>query len=116
MLDIYKLQHQYISLRSKTRALQSTKVSIPVEEAEGYEFNEKNQPQSGPEEKSKEVKALRSEWRVWKLASIKNAYVPSSSIICLSTTLPSFPCPLSTTPSSGLSIWMMTDKSGATDR
>jgi hypothetical protein len=102
MLDIYKLQHQYISLRSKTRALRSTKVSIPVEEAEGYELNEKNQTQSGPEEKSKEVKALRSEWRVWKLASIKNAYVPSSyNYMPVHHSSLWVPCPISTTPSSG---------------
>jgi len=70
MLDIYKLQHQYLSLNTRTRALRSSK----VEQAEGYELTEQNEKtiSTGNEK----VVAIKKEWRAWKLASIKNTYVP----------------------------------------
>jgi hypothetical protein len=75
MLDIYKLQNQYLSLQSRTRALRS-KANIPVEEAEGFELTEKTPSQStGMEVSNEKVMAIKKEWRGWKLASIKNTYV-----------------------------------------
>jgi len=84
MLDIYKLQHQYLSLQSRTRALRSAKSSIPVEEAEGFELTEKTSGQSSSVEVSNEkVMAIKKEWRGWKLASIKNTYVTLFPLVVL---------------------------------
>jgi hypothetical protein len=74
MLDIYKLQNQYLSLQYRTRALRSQS-TIPVEEAEGFELTEKTPAQStGMEVSNEKVMAIKKEWRGWKLASIKNTY------------------------------------------
>jgi hypothetical protein len=39
MLDIYKLQNQFLSLQYRTRAMRAMKPEIPVAEAEGYELS-----------------------------------------------------------------------------
>ena len=72
MLDIYKLQHQYLSLNTRTRALRSSK----VEQAEGYELTETNEKTVAAG--NEKVAAIKKEWRAWKLASIKNTYVSSA--------------------------------------
>lgn len=91
MLDIYKLQNQYLSLQSRTRAMRETRPSIPTSEAEGYELGPIVSSSSAPSsdstsvgkgeikfEPSKEgemkekVVALKKEWRGWQLASLKN--------------------------------------------
>ena len=78
MLDIYKLQHQYLTLQYRTRALRSQS-TIPVEEAEGFELTEKSPSGStGMEVSNEKVMAIKKEWRGWKLASIKNTYVALS--------------------------------------
>lgn len=103
MLDIYKLQSQYLSLRERTRSLRSNakaqgQLSISPGEAEGYELQEKSDTNSttsgtitttgnvvgistaaGPPkyEVSADVAGLRKEWKVWQLASLKNVYVHS---------------------------------------
>jgi hypothetical protein len=77
MLDIYKLQNQYLSLQYRTRALRASKSNVPVEEAEGFELTEKTPSQSsGVEVSNEKLMAIKKEWRGWKLASIKNTYVP----------------------------------------
>lgn len=86
MLDIYKLQNQYLSLRERTRSIRSKTVSKA--EAEGYELQEKQEAlstltpaqsdavsSSDKTEVTGEVVALRKEWRGWQLASLKNVYV-----------------------------------------
>jgi hypothetical protein len=89
MLDIYKLQNQFLSLQYRTRAMRAMKPSIPVSEAEGYELspittgsegkNDSAVQTSTSASKSGEVNekvvALQKEWRGWQLASIKNLYV-----------------------------------------
>jgi hypothetical protein len=83
MLDIYKLQNQYLSLQYQTRALRSQS-TIPVEEAEGFELTEKTPSNStGMEVSNEKVMAIKKEWRGWKLASIKNTYVPLSPLLLL---------------------------------
>jgi hypothetical protein len=77
MLDIYKLQNQYTSLKIKTQALRSSTAPVKVEEAEGYELTEKSNPPSQSEVTvgsglNEKVVAIKKEWRAWKLASIKN--------------------------------------------
>jgi hypothetical protein len=80
MLDIYKLQNQYLSLQYRTRALRSQS-TIPVEEAEGFELTEKTPSSStGMEVSNEKVMAIKKEWRGWRLASIKNTYVPVSPL------------------------------------
>lgn len=89
MLDIYKLQTQYLSLRERTRALRHSKPSVSAGEAEGYELqahaNDSTHPTTTPSSGVKMIKeneaqvALRSEWRTWQLASLKNVYVSSPS-------------------------------------
>lgn len=87
MLDIYKLQNQYSSLKTRTRALRSSR----VEEAEGYELTEKADSTSAVSAQNEKVMAIKKEWRGWKLASIKNTYVPVFSL-CPSLPLsPPFP-------------------------
>lgn len=92
MLDIHKLQSQYICLRERTRALQLAKPKVSVPEAEGYELQEKattpaviadditqsTKPSGSSTGSQEEVAALRKEWRSWQIASFKNLLVPSS--------------------------------------
>jgi hypothetical protein len=85
MLDIYKLQNQFLSLQYRTRAMRAMKPEIPVAEAEGYELSpltsgaDSEKSTSSAVAKSPEmnekVVALKKEWRGWQLASIKNVYV-----------------------------------------
>lgn len=117
VLDIYKLQSQYLSLRERTRSLRSkAQLRVTPTEAEGYELQEKSDSNStttttpassgmgistaaGPPKlevsADADVAGLQKEWRVWQLASLKNVYVhhqtqqPINQSLHL---LPSSPC------------------------
>jgi hypothetical protein len=78
MLDIYKLQNQYLSLKTRTRALKASKPTIPIQESEGYELTEKTSSEVSPNVgASEKVTAIKKEWRAWSLASIKDTSVPT---------------------------------------
>ena len=79
MLDIYKLQNQYLSLKARTTALRTSKPTIPIQESEGYELTEKTSSDVSPSVGTNEkVVAIKKEWRAWSLASIKNTLVDPS--------------------------------------
>lgn len=74
MLDIYKLQNQYLSLRARSRS------AARVTETEGYELGgEDEKESSSAKTKQVQVEALGKEWRTWQLASLKNLYLPLSN-------------------------------------